>query len=166
MDKQEVIKRWRTIGFLCKLKEGSINEWRCAKSYENMSNYLIENPAYNNDIFSVQCFAFIRRAICRGKQRLHRFIKPEEIIDFLTNTTMKELFEFVVNMNRKYDFTKLCENLLTMEEFLDYSIYEFQCGAKDDKITQLLRYYDGIIDIEAEVLVYSVVKFVEDKRKK
>ena len=67
--KKEILTQWRILGLLQGLKEGGIIEWRCAKSFEKMANYLIEN---NNSIFAATnwvyvLFPIIRRSLTKNK---------------------------------------------------------------------------------------------------
>ena len=95
--KKEILTQWRILGLLQGLKEGGIIEWRCAKSFEKMANYFIEN---NNSIFATTnwvyvLFPIIRRSLTKNKGRITNVIEPKDLTNFLQDKTIKELLDFV-----------------------------------------------------------------------
>ena len=103
--KNDIIDFWKSKGLLNGLKSGSQTEWRCAKSFEDLSNILLNgynetlniNREYfdkcNNPKFQSIIFPIIRRMICTNKPRLNRIIKPNEIIDALNQLTINDLLK-------------------------------------------------------------------------
>lgn len=92
---EQILNTWRKIGFLQGLKEGSINEWRCAKSFDEMVNYCLNNKGNTNPVFETIIFPIIRRVLCTGKNRISRIIHPEELINSIKETTIKEALDIV-----------------------------------------------------------------------
>lgn len=172
---EEILTKWRGLGFLYGLKEGSINEWRCAKSFDNMANYLtVNSEEYDNSFgLSVIVFPFIRQALCSGKRRLYRLVRPEEVLDFLNTTTTKDVYRFLVEHNKIGSFSKirtvkdarriLFSNIVTTstEESLTYFFNDFYDETNDEY--KLLKAWtaNGLLDYEAEMLTLAVNMFVE-----
>lgn len=167
---EEILNKWRKLGFLQGLKEGSINEWRCAKSFDNAANYILDNE-YESYSLSVFAFPFIRRAICTGKKRLHRILSGEEVCDFLTTITVKEC---LTEMKSKVKTLVGIALLGVFENYIDYadrtmhasdaSLIEFIDGIRDgdtypEKMFKALM--KDVFDFEAELLSAATDIFVE-----
>ena len=167
---EEILNRWRKLGFLQGLKEGSINEWRCAKSFDNAANYILDNE-YESYSLPVFAFPFIRRAICTGKKRLHRILSGEEVCDFLTTITVEEC---LTEMKSKVKTPAGIALLGVFENYIDYadrtmhasdaSLIEFIDGIRDgdthpeEMFKALMK---DVFDFEAELLSAATDIFVE-----
>ena len=169
---EEILARWRGLGFLKGLKEGSINEWRCAKSFDNLANYILSHDELKSESLEIFVFPFVRRVLCTGKKRLHRILTGEEVCDFLTSVTVCECMECV----RKKVKTKIGNVLIKIiDNYLEYvddrfmhvydaSLTEFMDGIKrGDSIAEEMfnRLMNGVFDIEAELLSAATDIFVE-----
>lgn len=172
---EEILKRWRSLGLLVGLKEGSINEWRCAKSFENAANYILNNE-YESYSLTVFAFPFIRRVICTGKKRLHRILSGEEVCDFLTTVTIEECLTEMKSKVR----TPVGKALLgVFENYVDYadttmhasdsSLSDFMDGIRagnthtEEMFKALMK---DVFDFEAELLSAATDIFVERNIKK
>lgn len=169
---EEILARWRELGFLNGLKTGSINEWRCAKSYDDMANYLLSN---NNDYSTTLAFPFIRRVLCTRKKRLYRIIKPSEVIDFLNTTTVEDCLYFLSNseIQETQNITKpksvkemkkiILLKIFSHEKFKDekLSVFFTKLSVEKDYYKFLKQIIGSVIDIEAELLVIACDLFVE-----
>ena len=172
---EEILNKWRKLGFLQGLKEGSINEWRCAKSFDNAANYILDNE-YESYSLPVFAFPFIRRAICSGKKRLHRILSGEEVCDFLTTITVEECLTEMKNEFRNpiarallgvfENYVKYADKTMHAS---DSSITDFIDGIRDgdthteEMFSALMK---GIFDVEAELLSAATDIFVERNIKK
>jgi hypothetical protein len=172
---EEILNRWRATGFLRGLKEGSINEWRCAKSFDNVANYLL-NSDIESYVLTVLAFPFVRRVLCTGKKRMHRILTGEEVCDFLTEVTVEECLS---EMESRFK-TPLGKTLLGIfKNYVEYA--ESYEHAKDSSIVDFLdglkrcdTYYEpvfvkmmsGVFDYEAELLCAATDIFVERNIKK
>ena len=174
---EEILARWRAIGFLDGLKIGSINEWRCAKSYNDMANYLLSD-ILSYDYSTILTFPFIRRVLCTRKKRLYRLIKPSEVINFLNTTTIEECFRFYGNSELQNITTPksvkevkkiLLYKILSYEKFKNetLSIFFTKLYLEKDNLYKELKYIvNNIIDIEIEILVLACDLFVEKNTQK
>lgn len=127
--KKDILDFWRKLHFLDGLNEGSQNEWRCAKSFDLMANYLNDNKQYSSFSYTFSTFPLIRRLICSERPRCHRIIKPNEIIVPMNTVKIGEMLKEVDTLSKKktykadaiVNFIKY-RNLLvmTISEFLDY----------------------------------------------
>lgn len=167
---EEILNRWRKLGFLKGLKEGSINEWRCAKSFDNVANYLLmqDDASETLQVFS---FPFVRRVLCTGKKRIHRILTGEEVCDFLTTITVAEC---LTNMEERVKTPVGTVLLGILENYVDYaeryehandsSFVEFLDGLKHEDtfygpmFKELMK---GVFDFEAEMLAAASIIFVE-----
>jgi hypothetical protein len=168
--KKEIIEKWRDIGFLNGLKNNSINEWRCAKSFNDMVDYLIKSNQ-DTDNFSFILFPFIRRALTTGKKRLYRFIDPNEIMTFINTVTLGDIFKYIIDITTKKDKIsyKIIYNINELDICNDIKIIDFfnsNIKNDNDKIKRLKTICNNIIDIEAEIIAYSSEYFVEIKKRK
>ena len=180
---EEILNRWRATGFLNGLKSGSINEWRCAKSFENVALYLISGknadgfvqdlygPVEESESLTILAFPLVRKAVCTGKKRLHRILSGEEVCDFLTTVTVGECVEHM----RKRAKTaygkillKIIDNYLAYADITmhasDASLTDFMDGIKhgDSHTEEMFKaLMDGVFDIEAELLSAATDIFVE-----
>ena len=67
--KKDVLEFWRNLGFLYDLKEGGIIEWRCAKSFELMANFMMADENLGDKIletWSVAAFPILRHCLVKG----------------------------------------------------------------------------------------------------
>jgi hypothetical protein len=172
---EEILNKWRKLGLLQGLKEGSINEWRCAKSFENAANCILNNE-YESYSLTVFAFPFIRRVICTGKKRLHRILIGEEVCDFLTTITVGECLTEMKSKVR----TPVGKALLgVFENYVDYaditmhasesSLTDFMDGIRDGSThteEMLKALMKGVFDSEAELLSAATDIFVERNIKK
>ena len=170
---EEILARWRELGFLEGLKIGSINEWRCAKSYDDMAKYLLLSN--NNDYSTTLAFPFIRRVLCTRKKRLYRIIKPSEVIDFLNTTTVEDCLYFLSDseIQEIQNITKpksvkevkkiLLYKILSCEKFKNetLSVFFTKLSVEKDYYKFLKQIVGSVIDIEAELLVIACDLFVE-----
>lgn len=172
---EEILNRWRSIGLLAGLKEGSINEWRCAKSFENVANYILNNK-YESYSLEVFAFPFIRRVLCTGKKRLYRILSGEEVCDFLTTVTVRDCVEYIkkkVKTEIGKTLLKIIENYLAyVDETMhasDASLTVFIDGIRsggtqtEEMFNALMK---GVFDFEAELLSAATNIFVERNVKK
>ena len=170
---EEILNRWRATGFLRGLKEGSINEWRCAKSFDNLANYIMANDELDSESLDVFAFPFVRRVLCTGKKRLHRILTGEEVCDFLMSVTIDECMKHLKNKVK----TELGKTLLKLiENYLDYAeqyehaketpLTEFCDGLKDANYGKVfVAVTKGVFDFEAELLSAATDIFVESNSK-
>ena len=172
---EEILNRWRKLGLLQGLKEGSINEWRCAKSFENAANYILDNE-YESYSLPIFAFPFIRRVICTGKKRLHRILSGEEVCDFLTTVTVEECLTEMKN-KAKNPFGRAILGIF--ENYVDYadrtmhasdaSLTDFMDGIRGgDSHTEEMfgALMKDVFDFEAELLCAATDIFVERNVKK
>jgi hypothetical protein len=120
---EEILNVWRKMGLLAGLKEGSINEWRTAKSFDLMANYLMQNGQIRNaEAIALYAFPMIRKLLCTGKHRLHRIIEPEMLLHFLNEEdgTVGECFSHegkpTLSKKGKYILDSI-KNLINQDEF-------------------------------------------------
>lgn len=172
---EEILKRWRKLGFLQGLKEGGINEWRCAKSFDNVANYLLSQEE-NSPSLETLSFPFVRKALCTGKKRMHRILTGEEVCDFLSSVTVEECLIVMENKDRNPVGNVL---LGVFENYVEYadktmhasdsSITDFIDGIRDgdthteEMFSALMK---GLFDVEAELLCAATEIFVERNIKK
>ena len=172
---EEILNKWKNLGLLVGLKEGSINEWRCAKSFENAANYILNNE-YESYSLPVFAFPFIRRVVCTGKKRLHRILTGEEVCRFLTSVTVSECMDQVrkkVKTGLGKTMIKIIDNYLKyVDGFMQASgssLTDFVDGIKsgnnpaEEMFNTLM---DGVFDFEAELLSAATDIFVERNIKK
>lgn len=172
---EEILNRWRKLGFLQGLKEGSINEWRCAKSFDNVANYLLSQEE-NSRSLETFSFPFVRRVLCTGKKRMHRILTGEEVCDFLSSVTVEECLSEMENKVKNPVGKAL---LGVFENYVDYaditmhasdsSITDFIDGIRDgDSHTEEMfkALMKGVFDFEAELLCAATDIFVERNIKK
>ena len=169
---EEILKKWRSFGLLDGLKGGSINEWRCAKSFDDMAYYLIDN-GYDGSFLSVLVFPFIRKVLCSGKKRLHRLINPKEVIEFLETTTPNECFEYAVknrkNIASKHLLITIIRNLLNYQNCGDKTLKEFfnnMSLEEEEPYKVISAITKDVLDLTAELIFISTDLFVEVSSKK
>ena len=177
---EEILNKWRTIGFLQGLKEGSINEWRCAKSFDDMVLFLLKQRDENCDKYAcldVFAFAFIRRVLCTGKKRLYRLIAPLEIINFFETTTLDDCLLFLKEKNEKTPkeskslkgvYRKLFYNILSLDEINQETILSFIDNFQKGKTRlheNLNKVLVNVFDLEAELMCVITDLFVEKNYK-
>lgn len=172
---EEILNKWRKLGFLQGLKEGSINEWRCAKSFDNVANYLLSQEE-NSPSLETLSFPFVRKSLCSGKKRIHRILTGEEVCDFLDSVTVEECLTEMKNEFRNpiarallgvfENYVKYADKTMHAS---DSSITDFIDGIRDgdthteEMFSALMK---GIFDVEAEMLSAATDIFVERNIKK
>lgn len=172
---EEILKRWRSYGFLKGLKEGSINEWRCAKSFQDMADFIsADNEKKYASLYAV-LFACIRRILCTGKKRLHRLLKPEELIEFFEKQNAYECWvlldkdyakmqESLKKTDKALALKRIVTNFLEMNK--ECTLLELFNGRKtNEKFAYFEALVKGCIDWEADLLVLACHKFVDDNTK-
>ena len=96
--KEDILERWRKVGFTQGLKNGSAIEWRCAKSMNNMAIYLLEDyltdaedgNKFVADYMSLLIFPIIRRLLS-GKNRICSVLDPEVLLSNIFEITVKDV---------------------------------------------------------------------------
>lgn len=168
---EEILDRWRGLGLLNGLKEGSINEWRCAKSFENIAHYILDSKDIKSASLGTFAFPFVRKVLCTGKKRLYRILTGEEVCDFLTSVTVKECLERA----RKRIKTELGKSMLKIiDNYLEYadkfmtasnaSLVDFFDELKYNKFNAgglLYVLMKDVFDFEAELLASATDIFVD-----
>lgn len=168
---EEILAMWRGLGLLEGLKEGSINEWRCAKSFDNLANYILSHDDIKSESLQVFAFPFVRKVICTGKKRLYRILTGEEVCNFLTSVTVKECLEYV----RKRIKTELGKTMLKIiDNYIEYadrfmhasdaSLVDFADGVKHgdtDTEEMFNALMSGVFDFESELLAAATDIFVD-----
>jgi hypothetical protein len=167
---EEILNRWRSLGLLAGLTEGSINEWRCAKSFDNAANYILNNDIGSNSV-TVFSFPFIRRVICTGKKRLHRILNGEEVCEFLTSVTVGECMDYV---KKKVKSGVGKAMLKIIDNYLDYSekyqsvrelsisdFFDYLKEGDDIRYKMFSAIMKDAFDYEAELLSAATDIFVE-----
>ena len=143
--KEEILERWRTLGFVKGLEEGSVNEWRVAKSMELMAQYLLTHPEECNTSFDVCIFPIIRRCFTKNRRKVTRIIKPEEIISWLKENTVENFLQFahIHTKKKEYKF---------QNEFFNYLWNLYKKILKLDNMS--------IMDAYKELLTQNNIAFV------
>lgn len=164
--KNEIIAKWKTLGFLKGLKDGSINEWRCAKSFDDIANFLVADESENSRKIETVVFPFMRRVLCTGKKRVHRILKAEEVSNFFANTKVKDCVKYAKEPKTKANakLRQIMLNLMNNEWFAEKTLADFfwLVGiVKDDKCTFVNEILKDVFDFEAEMLVLASNVFVE-----
>lgn len=164
---EEILNRWRNLGFLKGFKEGSINEWRCAKSFENMMEWITEHIEEADYALTTLSFPLIRKVLCTGKNRLHRIIDAETVVDCFKNDTVKECFAYFEN-DKKTENARLRLDLL--KSFIDFVegwdmpigkfITELQFpDESDNPLMKSVCIVNSIMDVEAELMCATCEQF-------
>jgi len=156
-----ILKRWRNIGFLNGLKEGSQNEWRCAKSFELMAQYLTSNEWVFKDLTDAQIlslktipFPIIRRVLCSNRPKVNRIIQPEEIIDTIFNTRFNEAFESIHSGRKEtktYEYTK---KILEYYNLYNSKIVDILTRKK---IEVDMNVFNNVFDIDVDAEITTVL---------
>ena len=166
---EEILAKWRKIGLLKGLKEGSINEWRCAKSFDDLAQFLLSTEKYN--ALCTVAFPFVRRVLCTGKKRLHRIIRPEEVCEFFEEQNAYECWTVIstkYEKDKKFKnnayaraLRKIFSNFLEEEkEYTLLQILEFFYDTNNEKYQLVERLLKDCFDWEAELLVMACDMFV------
>jgi len=167
---EEILARWRSLGLLDGLKRGSINEWRCAKSFDDIAHFLLETDRYANNFgMEVVIFPFIRKVLCTGKKRLYRLIRPEEIFEFFKTTTPNDCIEYLNSLPVKQRKRRKMTYIL-LANFLNYngigkqSLEGFfkNMYAEEEPYQMYRAIFKDVVDLEAEVLAIACDLFVEE----
>lgn len=154
-DENEIIKRWRGLGFLEKIPEGSDAERNCALSYELLAKYLIENGEEKkfSDTFCVIPFAIIRRLMYGGEHTVNRS---------LTINDIGEIGEITFDM-LKSKYT-LKDELINIAKLLNINYTPLKyVELNDEKSKKMLEGINGYfnIDFEGEIVALCNKYFVE-----
>lgn len=162
---EKILKRWRDLGFLTGLKEGSQSEWRCAKSFELLANYFLfdvsnrklnfemtKNEVENMSLLQVLTFPIVRRLICGIRPRVNRIIQPEEIVEPFKHVFLREIFELIPEKNKKRKEHKLIRRIIDYYNLFDKHILE---AISDLNFMVDLKMIKQVfnIDVEAEIVV-------------
>lgn len=100
-NKQEIIERWRNLGFLQGIKEGGVIEWRCAKSFEDMAQYITALNEGEEEEFCLKygtnieviVFPMLRRCLA-NKNKITFAVDPENLFNWLDGITMEDLLNY------------------------------------------------------------------------
>lgn len=168
--RQEITERWKSIGFLNGIKEGSICEWRCAKSFEDCAEFLMGKSDGRLRPLEVVAFPFIRRCLTRGGKRISRFLTPEEVVGFFETTKVSDLFEFVCTeqYKRKSRYNPLLRNMAKLDVFGDMTLLDFWNAFNtgcNKYVKMLSTLSEGLMDVEGEMVMVSCSYFVEKNGK-
>lgn len=145
---EEILKIWRRLGLLKGLKEGSINEWRCARSFQNLAEYFISSNAPEMEALATITFPFVRRVLCCCNPRLHRILTAEEVVDFFNTTTARECWDYYKKWIDKQNFKSQSvkgERCRVCYRLLDNFIKD---GHEEDSLTE---FWNNIFVIGAEI---------------
>ena len=93
--KNDIINIWRQLYLLDGIKNGSQQEWRCAKSYNNMAEYMIYGNLSDDVIRSIKVIVFpiIRKLITASGEKITRVMTGKEIVDAMTEITMNDILK-------------------------------------------------------------------------
>lgn len=165
MTKEQILNRWRETGLLYELKKGGVIEWRCAKSMDLVSEYILDNADEFADYgeIMVAVFVIIRRCLTKSP-RMNRVIYPEELLPFLKETTFEELIEFIKTSSKrkvgkqrmKYfeNFIKFIENEGILKESIMKSLSD-----TEGKFYQDVKVIRPFMDVEAEICSWMAIMF-------
>ena len=166
--KKDVLEFWRNLGFLYDLKEGGIIEWRCAKSFELMANFMMADENLGDKIletWSVAAFPILRHCLVKNSNRVTKVIDPKIFIDFLKNKKMRDIFEYIYGLKglqeKKY-MIKCFERYLETINKNDSSLYELFLLMDDEK-EKIAYIFD--LDFEAEICGFISGFFAEAVKK-
>lgn len=141
---KEILEKWRKLGFLQGLKEGTQMEWRCAKSYELLCNFLEGNKYDDNTIYIL--FPIIRRILTVNHPRPTRIIQAEELIENYLNSSISDIFLIVPLSKNNYKMAFI-KNYLKHISLYDKTIYEILNNKNIiESISEIFE-----IDFEAEL---------------
>lgn len=171
-EKEQIIPIWRHIGLLEGIKEGSINEWRVAKSYNNFAKYALQDNSLS--ALCVITFPLIRKSLCCRKKRLYRIIQGREIADFFKEHTIKELSNFYNNGNSPLIKTIPSErilfgNLLKIEAISNWTLFDFITKFyknEEEPLKTVSAVLEDVVDIEKMLCTVCSDYFVELNYKK
>lgn len=165
-ENEKILEKWRSLGFLSGLKKGSTNEWRCAKSFNDIAEYLLKGDNDALGPIAVRSFPFIRKVLCTGKNRLYRLIKPEELVEFFNTATIKDCASLIDYSTDKENEILLLR-VLNYDKIKDDTLLEF-FSHMDNKVDEpyrvlsILFFGAGVpFDIEAKVLLLASELFVK-----
>jgi len=171
---EDILAKWKGCGLLNGLKEGSTNEWRCAKSFDEMAIYCLANNTTISGSFGVMIFPIVRRALCTGKNRLTRIVQPEEIIKVLSETTVSEAFDIIErtipikgttglkSVSRRL-LRNFCEKICISSGFEKLTCFEL-LNISDEDFAKKVKFFKDITDCDFEAkmcIIYSEV--IKDK---
>lgn len=170
---ERTLRAWRQSGLLGGLKEGSTNEWRCAKSYDDFARCILVDPDLANSLDTIAIYGFplIRRALCTGKKRLHRIIKPEEVITFLKTATLKDCAEMKEDGTLNYADI-LMSKILRYSDICNETLLEFFLHIDNDekepyKILKTLFFLpEDTLGLLPTLVFFGARLFVERNTKK
>ena len=164
--KEEIIGTWRKIGLLQGIKEGSVHEWRCAKSYDNLAKHMTYGDVPEEILNALQVISFpiIRRSIMNSGKKVTRIMEGNEIVDAFSEITLNECLDTAKEKKRGTK-SKLFFNIFS--RLLD----EYGLGKKtivevmntiynakpEDSLSRTLKVIG--LDFEAEVCALCVEPF-------
>ena len=168
-DKKVILKIWRQLGLLDGLKNDGIIEWRCAKSFNLMSEYILNNKNVDKRIIAweVVIFPIIRRSLTKNTNRITKVIKPKELIDFLINNKIDNFLSFIINSVRKEKTKYIIEcfsRYLDGIDCLNNTLIDLLTIINDEERNKINYLFD--CDYEAEVCYYIAeyyCKYEKDK---
>lgn len=149
MDKEKILERWRNLCCLVGLKEGSDEEWRCAKMFEEWSVFVLNLEDENvRETLAFYGYPFIRRVL----DVLCMEIAIDDVVDFFTDVTIGDLISHWADSS-DYELSTWQHavlNLGTMKDVRDMVLVDF-----------LRKYSLSAIDLEAEILSIACDYFCE-----
>lgn len=168
--KSEIIGFWRKNGLLDNIKSGSVHEWRCAKSYNNLAIYLYENKDTIGEVTAIAAsfmvYAIIRRLICDAGKKITRIIEGKELFECYSRIKTSEILEYALNkkMGDKNRYRLECfkrmleeENLYSMT-FLEFNDYTFT----EEGVLKMSKYNNVLqMDFLAILCCFSIVPLRE-----
>lgn len=163
---EEILQRWRNLGFLKGLKEGSINEWRCAKSFDNIANYCIEHDAEYNYSMAIASFGIIRKVLCTGKKRLHRIIDAEIFVDFYKTDTVLDCIKHISKLKCTEKEIECIRRFVSYCNGWEMSIGSFLEGIMappdniENRLTDVANIITAVIDLEAIFVALAAEQFM------
>ncbi len=175
--KSEILSAWRELEFLNGLKEGGIVEWRCAKSFDLMADYLMLHLEENGDkkvirSWGAVVFPMIRRCLAKNSNRITKVIKPEEVFEFLNEKTIGDAIEFCYTLKLSYltekkvfmYLIKCFERYLKEMNYLDRPLIDILVIFDDEGRKRIDYIFNG--DYEAEVCALVSDYFCKIKKDK
>lgn len=156
--KKDIINIWRQLSLLGGIKEGSQQEWRCAKSYNNMAEYMIYGGLSEDEINSIKVIVFpiIRRLITGSGKKVTRVMTGEEIVEGMLKITMDDMLKYAKDKKRGVKssvmfemFKRFVEEYELGEKNIVELMNTFYAAKPEESISRTMRIFD--LDIEAEI---------------
>lgn len=86
------------LHYLDDVKGNKTDEWRLAKSIEDLDNFLSEKYK-NGEYYDLKWYMFASIRYCLRELQLHRFIKPLEIFNFFNDTNIASIIDYFKSAN-------------------------------------------------------------------